>query len=119
MIFILEHQLILLRSPLLDPSEQTFHVSCAAGTTPSTIWAEAQTYIPAHTAWKAEGEEGFLGTGGYRKQATVLGCWGLHNSLWIHQTLCRTMKKKRDCSTMLTNTTWIYLNRILEKFKTR
>lgn len=38
----LEHQLILLRSPLLDPSEQIFLISCAAGATPSTIWAEVQ-----------------------------------------------------------------------------
>ncbi|KAL0621882.1 hypothetical protein AAY473_010216 [Plecturocebus cupreus] len=45
-IFILERQLILLRSTLLDLSEQTFHIPYPAGTTPSTIWAEGQ---PART----------------------------------------------------------------------
>lgn len=59
MVFILEHQLILFRSALLDLAEQMFHVSCAAGATPSTIWAEAQTYIPAHSGWKAQGEKSF------------------------------------------------------------
>lgn len=59
MIFILEHQLILLTVPRLDPLEQIFHISCAAGATPSMIWAEAQIYIPAHSGWKAEGEKGF------------------------------------------------------------
>lgn len=56
-IFILEHQLIPLPVPLLDPLEQLFHISSAAGATPSTIWAEAQTSIPARNAGEAEGEK--------------------------------------------------------------
>lgn len=71
MIFILEHQLILLRSPLLDPSEQIFHASCAAGATPSTIWAKTQTYIPAHNGQKAGREKGFSGGKGNRQES-----WG-------------------------------------------
>lgn len=59
MAFILEHQLILLRSPLLDPSEQIFHISCAAGATPCTIWAEAQTHTPGCYKGKAKGEKGY------------------------------------------------------------
>lgn len=55
---------------------QIFHVSCAAGTTPSTIWAEAQTYTPAHSGWKAEGEKGFPGSKMVEETGQSLGVLG-------------------------------------------
>lgn len=80
MIFILEHQLILLTVPLLDYLEQIFHIPCAAGATPSMIWAEAQTY----SGWEAEGEKGFPGSkvGKETDQSLrVLGCAQSHGHL--------------------------------------
>lgn len=90
MIFILEHQLIPLPVPLLDPLEQIFHISCAAGATPRTM-AEAQTYIPAHDAWEAEGEKGFSDSKVVKERDTSLRVLGSAQSHVGHRALCRTV----------------------------
>lgn len=87
MIFILEHQLILLRSPLLDPSEQIFHVSCAAGATPSVIWAETQTYpSPQWRDEKAGREQGFPGSKVVKEtdKSPGAGVWAIPCGLTRH-----------------------------------
>lgn len=108
-IFILEHQLILLRWPLLDPSEQILHVSCTAGATPSVIWADTQTYIPAHNGQKAEGEKGFSDSTVVKETDTSLGVLGSAQS-HTNVPLCRTISEGRDSFTVLTNMISIYLN---------
>lgn len=100
MIFILEHQLIPLPVPLLDPLEQIFHISCAAGATPSTIWADAQTHVPAHNAWEAEGEKGFSGSKVVEETDPSLGVPGSAQSHVGHRALCRTIRTRGNSSTV-------------------
>lgn len=81
----------------------------AAGATPSTIWAEAQTYIPAHNGQKAAGEKGFSDSTVVKQTDTSLGAPGSEQS-HTNTPFCRTVRKRRDSFTVLTNKIFRYLN---------